>query len=87
MVEGLVLRLEDQRRVKTLAGECCELGRDPYSWHFHLFEGLRSLVGFQVATAGMSDAPLEALSIDKFRGVVDEGWSHPDHRACAQPSG
>lgn len=49
MAKGNRLWLKDIRAVYRLVGECRELGSDSRAWRLHMLEGLRRLVGAQVA--------------------------------------
>ncbi|NQT92872.1 MAG: LuxR family transcriptional regulator [Lentisphaerae bacterium] len=81
LAEAWQVRQQDVREVDRLINECCELGEEPYAWQFHLVLGLRRLLGFQIATTGMTDLPLGEMTFQSIRGAVDFGWSSPKHRA------
>lgn len=77
------LRLKDVRAVYRLVGECRELGSDSRAWRLHMLEGLRRLVGAQVALYMHMDEigregecvsePLDAGFLDSHeRGL----WAH-----------
>ena len=91
------LRHEDLRNVYLLVGECCELGADPIAWRRHMVEGLRRLLGAQVAIYqelqparphGQSGWLVPLLTIDvgwsadSDRRVLVEFWARNEHELC-----
>lgn len=69
-----------RRRGQRLVNECVELGDDPYGWTLHLTIGLRRLVGFQVATFGMSTTLPWLAGPTDFLELMDHGWANADQR-------
>ncbi len=91
------LRREDLRNVYLLLGECCELGADPIAWRRHMVEGLRRILGAQVAIYqelqpaephGQPGWLLPLLTIDagwptdSDRRVLVEFWARGEHELC-----
>ena len=83
MAEPERLRLKDVRAAFRLIGECRELGGDAGAWRRHMLEGLRQLVGAQVALcmqlnevgtgAERISAPLDAGFLDVAGRAL---WEH-----------
>ena len=77
------LRLKDLRTIYRLVGECRELGSDSRAWRLHMLEGLRKLVGAQVALCMRMEAfgggdervsePLDAEFLDCHERSL---WAH-----------
>lgn len=83
MAETERLRLKDVRAAFRLIGECRELGGDGGAWRRHMLEGLRQLLGAQVALcmqlhevgtdAERISAPLDAGFLDAAGRAL---WGH-----------
>ncbi|HEX2474923.1 MAG TPA: helix-turn-helix transcriptional regulator [Lacipirellulaceae bacterium] len=91
------LRLHELRDVFALLGECCELGADPIAWRMHMAEGLRRLLGGQVALYqelqpaepdGKSGRMIPLLTVDTGwptagdRSVLEKFWARNEHHLC-----
>ena len=83
MAESERLRLKDVRAAYRLIGECRERGGDARAWQRHMLEGLRQLVGGQVALCMRlhevgTDA--ERISMPLDAGFLDAAgralWGH-----------
>jgi DNA-binding CsgD family transcriptional regulator len=77
------LRLRDVRSIYRLLGECTELGREPEMWRMHMLEGLRVLIGAQLALymhIHDLNGPQERLSEPLSAGFLDGShvrlWLH-----------
>jgi len=83
MAKSDQLRLKDVRAAYRLVGECRELGDDPRAWRLHMLDGLRHLVGAQVALYMQihdPGTPGERISVPLDAGFLDPAgrslWAH-----------
>ena len=81
------IRLKDLRAIYMLVGECCEVGRDPYAWHIRAFEGLRKVLGAQMAFASMSEHDLSDLQFREALGTMGWGAMDADGRQATMEYG
>lgn len=79
MADSGRLRLEDVRAAFRLIGECRELGSDPNAWRRHMLDGLRHLVGAQVAMHLQFDR--FGTPSEQFVDPLATGFMHAADRA------